>query len=350
MNRRVGMVMSGAWALALMGVALPVAAQEYRLSDRDVAIYNMAGRVEVVAGTGSEVIVEVTIGGQDGERLSVEVDQIDGAEALRIIYPDDQIVYREMSRRSNNTVSVRADGTFYGNSRGRGDRVRISGSGRGLEAHADLRITIPVGKVVEIFLAVGEMSAVGVRSDIRLDTGSGEVTTRDTEGNMIVDTGSGRVSITDHRGSLLADTGSGRVDLQNIVGDEIVIDTGSGGVRGSGLEARRLSVDTGSGGVELTDVTASDVMVDTGSGSVEIELTIDVERLDVDTGSGSVTIYMPGDVGAEIEVDTGSGGIDVDFPVRVREMSRTYLNGEIGDGRGRIHIDTGSGSVRLVRR
>ncbi len=90
-------------------------------------------------------------------------------------------------------------------------------------------------------------------------------------------------------------------------------------------------------------------MLDTGSGSIEIELLTDVDRLEVDTGSGSITVYAPADLGAEVEIETGSGGIDLDFPVEVRTVRRDHVVGTIGDGRGEINVDTGSGSVRLLR-
>jgi len=100
----------------------------------------------------------------------------------------------------------------------------------------------------------------------------------------------------------------------------------------------------------LDAVTSSVVSVDTGSGSVDVGLLTDVESLDVDTGSGSVTVRAPADLGARVEIETGSGGIDLDFPVEVRSVRRDRLSGTIGDGRGSIVIDTGSGSIRLVRR
>ena len=90
--------------------------------------------------------------------------------------------------------------------------------------------------------------------------------------------------------------------------------------------------------------------MDTGSGRVVVDLMDDVDELIVDTGSGSVTLRIPEGLGAEIEVDTGSGGIDVDIPLEVREFKRDYVRGILGDGRGRIMIDTGSGGVRLLRR
>lgn len=69
--------------------------------------------------------------------------------------------------------------------------------------------------------------------------------------------------------------------------------------------------------------------------------------VEVDTGSGSVLLSVPPQLGAEVEIDVGSGGIDFDLPVQVVEMKRTYFRGRIGDGDGRIDIDTGSGGVKL---
>ena len=88
--------------------------------------------------------------------------------------------------------------------------------------------------------------------------------------------------------------------------------------------------------------------VDTGSGDVDIGLLGALSLLEVDTGSGSVTARLRGGVNAQIEVDTGSGGIDVDFPVEVQTMRRNFFRGRAGNGDGRISIDTGSGSVRLL--
>lgn len=335
--------------LALIVVAGGADAQEtHRITGRDVAVYNLAGRAHVVAGSGSDVVVRITRGGSDAGRLEVETGPVDGRETLRVIYPDDRIVYPEMGRRSNNSIRVRADGTFGGDGP-RGDRVEVRGSGRGLEAWADLVIEVPSGRELGLHLAVGEVEADGVSADLTIDTGSGSVDARNVVGSLTVDTGSGSVDVRGVRGALIVDTGSGSVFATDVSGSEIDIDTGSGGVRGAGLTADRMRVDTGSGSIELDEVTAPRVVLDTGSGSVDLVLMADVEVLDVDTGSGSVTIRAPADLGAEIDIETGSGGIDLDFPVRVRSMRRDEVSGTLGDGQGRIRIDTGSGGVRLIR-
>src|SRR5207249_584528 len=184
-----------------------------------------------------------------------------GRETLRIMYPDDEIVYRELGHGSNTTLRVRDDGTFNdrdergGRGSDEGRRVRIAASGGGLEAHADARIAIPPGKRVELYLAVGQAFASNVDGDLRIDVAAANVTVDHAKGTLLVD-----------------------------------------------------------------------------------------------TGSGDVTINVPADLGAEVDIETGSGDIDLqNVTVRTTRLERDHLTGEIGDGKGRIRIETGSGGVRLVR-
>jgi lia operon protein LiaG len=337
------------WLAAVL-IAVPVGAQEVeRLSGRSVAVYNIAGHVEVVRGSGSDVVVRIDRGGSDASALRVETGDIRGRSTLRIIYPDDEIVYPEMGRGSNTSMSVRADGTFSDGGRGRDDRVRVSGRGNGLEAWADLVIEVPSGSDFAIYLAVGEVQADGIDGDVSIDTGSGAVRATDVSGALEIDTGSGSVVVEGVDGDLMVDTGSGRVEVSDVRGREIAIDTGSGSVKGYGLAADVVGVDTGSGSIDLESVSARDVVLDTGSGSIDVELMTDVDRLDADTGSGSITVRAPEGLGAEVDIETGSGGIDLDFPLEVRSVRRDHIQGTIGDGRGEINIDTGSGSVKLLR-
>ncbi len=344
--------------LILLAAGIPLAlrafAQEtWRLDGERVAIYNLAGEVEVVRGGGSGVEVEIDRGGADGERLRVEVDRIDGSEALRVIYPDDRVVYERMGR-SSATIRVRDDGTFFrnrsGGGRPRGDEVRISGRGRGLEAHADIVVRVPPGVAVAVYLAAGSGQAAGLASDLVFRTASGAVEVAGVVGDVEVDTGSGAVAISDVEGDVTADTGSGAIGLENIRGDRLDADTGSGGVRGSNVSVGRLLVDTGSGSIRIDGLSAADIDCDTGSGAVHLSMLSDVDRMVVDTGSGSVTVGVPSDFGAELELDTGSGRISVDVPDRVVETSRrTHFRGAVGDGNGSVVIDTGAGGVTIRR-
>lgn len=346
-HRTLVSLLAGAAAATL---AQPAAAQteRFELSGERVAIYNLAGRVTLAPGSGSAVVVEVTRGGQDAGRLRIEQGPIAGHQTLRVIYPDDEITYRELHRGSRTDLRVREDGTFGGeHDRERGQRVRIHGESGGLEAHADLTIRVPAGQNLAVYQAVGEISASDVNGDLRLDTHSAPVTATDITGDLVVDVGSGWVEVTGVQGNANLDTGSGSVTVTGVRGDYLRVDTGSGSVTATNVSVSTLDIETGSGDVHVAAATARDVGVDTGSGSVDLELTAGSRDISIETGSGTVTVTLPGSYGATVDIETGSGGIDLDFPVQVRRFERDHVYGTIGDGAGSLKIDTGSGSVRI---
>src|SRR6185436_12500028 len=115
------------------------------------------------------------------------------------------------------------------------------------------------------------------------------------------------------------------------------------------VDVKTLKADVGSGGVRLSRVKAARVNLDAGSGTVEVDLVSTVEELIVESGSGGVTVRLPAAQGADVDIETGSGGIDSDFAVQTTRFGRNHLRGRIGDGRARIRIETGSGSVRLIK-
>jgi DUF4097 and DUF4098 domain-containing protein YvlB len=83
---------------------------------------------------------------------------------------------------------------------------------------------------------------------------------------------------------------------------------------------------------------------------VTLELLAGGGTIYVDTGSGEVNLTLPADYGADVVLDTGSGGIDLGgIPVTVRKIQEDHVEGRIGDGKGRLHVETGSGGVRLKK-
>lgn len=358
-----------------------VAQERFTLPGERVAIYNVAGEVRVEAGTGREVVVEVTRGGSDSGRLEFDRKQDAGWQYLVVKYPSDRIVYRKLGRMSRSEFAVREDGTFgkrnldpglgaervaseRGSERG-GDRTRVSGSGSGFEAHADLRITVPTGRAVAIHLGVGKVfvsnvngdlqvdtrsgavDASGVRGFARIDTGSGSIDLRNGQGDFGLHTGSGGVKVSDVTGTAVAvETGSGSIDATNVDVREMSLATGSGGITMIGVNAGNARVKTGSGGVRAQRFAATNFDIETGSGSVRADLARDVESGRIDTGSGGVQVAIPRDLGADLTIDTGSGGIDFAAPgLTINEKRKGYMHGQIGDGNGALRISTGSGGV-----
>jgi DUF4097 and DUF4098 domain-containing protein YvlB len=337
----------------LAGTVAGAQVERRTLTGERIAIYNLAGKVRVQAGTGSQVVVDVTPGGRDGGQLKLATGDVRGWESLRVIYPSDRIVYPEMGYRSRTQMRVNSDGTFDDSGDRRGffdrERVEIRDSGAGLEAHADLVVSVPRGQRIAIHWGVGDASVSNVDGDILVSVGSASVTAEHTRGRLTLDTGSGSVTLTDAQGDVTLDTGSGGVTVNGVSGGSLSLDTGSGTIRASDIDVKTLKADVGSGGMRLARVKAPRVDLDAGSGGIDLDLLSTIDDLHIDSGSGPVTVRLPATLSADVDIETSSGGIDSDFAVQTTRLERHHLRGRIGDGHGRVRIESGSGHVRLIK-
>lgn len=338
-------------ALAALGAAPSTSAAQERhvLTGESAAIWNLAGEIHLVAGTGRDVVVEVTRGGSDGGRLDV----VASGGQLKVRYPGTEVVYRggDNARwRSSTTLRVRDDGSFGNDWDGAGRRVRVRTSGSGLEAHADLRIQVPTGKRMEVHLALGAVSVENVDGDLRIDVHAASIRATGIKGRLVADAGSGSVRVENGQGELDIDTGSGSSTVNGFSGRSVNIDAGSGSIELRDITVERLAVDVGSGSVRAESLASGDVSIDTGSGGVELAMTQVPRNTEVDTGSGSVRLELPAATNADVDIETGSGGISSDFAVTMDQLRRNELRGRIGQGGPRITVSTGSGGVRLIKR
>jgi hypothetical protein len=338
-------------ALALLpALAGPAAALTYTLSGDNVSVWSPAGAVRVVAATGNQVEVEVTLGGPDASELQVSTDAIGGHSALRVLYPGNTITYPAMGRGSSSRTSIRSDGTWGGprNEWSGSRRITVKGSEGGTEAWADLVVKVPKGRKVSVYNIAGKGAIQGVDGKLSFDSGSGSASASNCKGQLSIDVGSGRVTVDQFTGELNVDTGSGSIDVNGIRGPSARLDTGSGRISGSNLVVDDLLVDTGSGSVDLSGLDTKHGRVDTGSGGVEVGLLTSAPDLTIDTGSGSVRISVPQNFSARLHIETGSGGIRSELPVTIDDKEHGLLRGTIGSGSGRLKVDTGSGGVSLL--
>jgi len=346
----------------LLVMSVPLAAQtsRYVLKGDSVAVYNLVGELRVEAGPGNDVAVELTRGGPDAAKLDVQSGPLRGRETLRVIYPADVIVMPDWGRGWNTSLRVRDDGTFgqdhaQGHHHGffdEGHEVHITGRGRhdGLEASADLRVSVPTGKNVALYLGVGKAFVSNVDGTIRIYVASADVSADRTKGALRVETGSGTVDVRTAAGDVSLSTGSGDVTVSGADGSRLYLETGSGRVTLTDGKAATIDVHTGSGDIEATSTSGDDLSFETGSGSVNVALNATFRSVRIETGSGDVTLKVPPTAGAEVDLDTGSGDIDLGgLTLSVRRIEHDHVTGTLGDGKGRLSVETGSGNVHLQK-
>lgn len=327
--------------------------RSYTVRGERVAIYNLAGTLTAVAAPGRETIVDVNRQGADAGRLDVSTGEIRGRQTLRVIYPGHRIVYPPLHRGGRTTLHVHSDGTF-GDSHVTdwlgASSVTIAGSGDGLEVHADLRVQVPSGQTIELHLATGVVHVTNVEARLSVDVAAADVTTSGTRGALAIDAGSGDAEVRDATGPVSIDTGSGDIRVTGTRDGDVAIDAGSGSVEARDLDAERVSIDTGSGEVTVASTRTKRMAIDAGSGSIHLDLASDIDDLSIDSGSGDTDVKVPHDLGARLSLETGSGGFDVDLPISHLHRDQGEMSGIVGDGHGKIVIETGSGTISLHAR
>ncbi|MDZ4805254.1 MAG: DUF4097 family beta strand repeat-containing protein [Candidatus Eisenbacteria bacterium] len=338
-------------SIAAVGILLSVAAhaETRSFTGKKLRIHNLIGKATVVAGSGPGFQVEITRGGGDAADLEIATEKDGDTEVLRLRYRGDRFVYPAMRIGSNSSISISPDGSFGGSNMVNRRQVKVAGTGSGRQLWADLRIVVPKDASLKLYNAIGRISAESVSADLDFDTASGDVEARGITGDVGVDVGSGDVELARITGNVGVDTGSGSVILADITGDVVDADTGSGHIEGERLACDQLSMDTGSGDISLKRVQVRTISCDTGSGSILVSLGSDLDGGNLDTGSGDVTLEVGTILGASLDIETGSGSIDIDAPHEATRVRRNEFRGTVGDGKGTVVIETGSGDV-LVRR
>ncbi|MFO7610381.1 MAG: DUF4097 family beta strand repeat-containing protein [Candidatus Krumholzibacteriia bacterium] len=366
--RRLLIDRSPAGAVALLAVLAAAGAalggefeRTFTFTGDDLEVVSMIGATEVVAADGDDFAVTVRVRGKDAAEDLVTFAASDGGEGSLVVrFPLEQhtrYVYPALGG-GKSTIHFR-DGDPEETSWLRrifgglgGQKITVSGDGRGLEVWADVTVAVPRDAGLKVRQGVGAVRADGVRGDLDLDTHSGGITARDLEGDLRADTGSGRVEVARARGDVNVDTGSGSVSLADVAGEKVHVDTGSGGVRAETIVCKDLLVDTGSGSVKARAVSTDRAKIDTGSGGVELQLDrMGSGRFVIDTGSGSIELQLPRDASASITAETGSGSVRADVPgAEITHKERNELRLTVGDGAARVTLDAGSGSITVKGR
>jgi hypothetical protein len=359
-TRRSSLLVSTLCTLALaFAPALADFDKSFDLAGDELVLTNLIGEITVEGHGGDKFRVEVQVRGDDASPSNLEIEMREGGTAeLAVRFPLDRekdYVYPRMGRGSRSSFDLdRGDreglSGIVSRIFGGGGRIKVSGSGSGMELWADVTVKVPSGARAEIRHGVGEIRASNVEGGLVLDIRSGAIEARNIRGDLVVDTGSGKAIVEDVQGSsITVDTGSGHVEATRVEGDKINFDTGSGRIQFDTVSGDSVRMDTGSGGISGSGLSANEGKLDTGSGSIDVEFDrVGEGRFVMDTGSGSIKLRLPPDASATIHAETGSGGVSVDVPgADIRHMDRDEADIVIGGGTAEFQLDTGSGSIRI---
>jgi len=182
-------------------------------------------------------------------------------------------------------------------------------------------------------------------SNLKANSGSGDVTVENLKSMLTAGTGSGNVKVSNIEGDVRANTGSGDVRLDGISGN-VNGDTGSGNVTVSMKGPGTLRLGTGSGDIEAKNVHGG-LRAHTGSGNVHAEGDV-TSDWNVETGSGDVTVSFPQNAKFELDAQTGSGDLHVAREILMSgNLNKHHVRGKVNGGGPLVQLQTSSGNIDL---
>jgi len=198
---------------------------------------------------------------------------------------------------------------------------------------ATYNVTVPTGSRATLSAVSGSIDASGIRGRLEVSTVSGSVNVRDVGSGLSVEGVSGDITVANVVGELHVENVSGRVSA-----------TGVGG---------SASVETVSGAITLNRVAGSGIHATSVSGSLDFAGPAGASaRYNFETHSGRTNLRIASNANTAIRVETFSGSISNDYPGAVKRRNSddddtSSVDYMIGQGQGRLRVETFSGSVHI---
>ncbi len=163
--------------------------------------------------------------------------------------------------------------------------------------------------------------------------------------DLRANSGSGDIRVTDDGGPVELKTGSGNVEATGL-SDRISLETGSGTIDATMLSARDVKAQTGSGDITLKNV-QSGLWAHTGSGDLQITGR-PLAAWKLETGSGNVTADTGG-AAMSLNATTGSGSLNYSGGSlkQASTSSKDHLTVDAIGGGPQVRINTGSGDIHV---
>jgi hypothetical protein len=263
-----------------------------------ISISNVAGTVNVIAWDRSEVQVTGSLG--------------DGTKPLAITGSNDHL-----------EIKVEPQGGSHWFNWGGDSRMGSTT----LELHVPKAASLDIN-VVSAPLVIDGMDG----GSIEVNTVSGKARINARTPSLTVDSVSGGIEQAGHAEKAELQTVSGEI-LAPSLGAHVELQTISGRIQASGGPWQKLSLSTVSGDVQLTGGL-------TTGGSI-----------DVDSMSGDVQLQLPANTDASLHASSFSGNLRSDFgtPTQPEHGPGSALDTRLGNGQGKINIETFSGDLRVRR-
>jgi DUF4097 and DUF4098 domain-containing protein YvlB len=262
--------------------------------------------------------IDTTVPAQQGQRLVV--DSYGGEIDVKTWARNAVRVQADPSSRTH--VQVTSGGGVVD--------VRTEGR-RGPPSSVDLAITVPAWMGLDLSGVYTDVTVLGTRGPVTVETVQGEV---DVTG------GEGLVSLRSVQGSVKLKGAKGRIEVHS-VNEDVRVSDASG----------EIVAETVNGEIVLERVDATSLEATTINGDVGYDGPIrNGGRYTLSSHNGDVTLAAAPNASASIAVSTFNGEFESEFPVTLTETRKgKRFSFSLGSGSAQVSLESFQGTVQLVR-
>lgn len=261
-----------------------------------ISVGNVAGSVNVIAWDRNEVQVTGSLG--------------EGAKPLAITGTDSQL-----------EIKVEAQGSSHW----------LNWSGDSKMSPTTLELRVPKAASLEVDVVSAPLVIDGMDGgSIEVNTVSGRARINARTPSLTVDSVSAGIEQAGHAAKAELQTVSGDI-LAPALGKQAELQTVSGRMQATGGPWEKLTLSTVSGNIQVNGELASN------------------GNIDIDSMSGDVQLQLPAATNADLHASSFSGNLRSDFgaPTQPEHGPGSSLEARLGNGQGKIAIETFSGDLRV---
>ncbi len=167
--------------------------------------------------------------------------------------------------------------------------------------------------------------------------------------SIVLNGKSGNIILENAVGNVKIDNDYGSVQMNNVKGD-IEINNSSGSINAKKITGDWIS-NTRYSEVNVSELSAKKIRVENRSNGVYLDLKTVPNDVDVKNEYGNVHIDMPAGFSGELNAEVSYGDIDTNLPVKIKKLgSSAYSVSKVGNGSGRINIETKSANIELYEK
>jgi hypothetical protein len=238
------------------------------------------GGVDVVAGSGNTVQVDVTRRGGGMSQQAAE----DDLKNVEVTMTQDGDTIRVVAKRTD-------------------QRVDIGNSG------ASAKLRVPAGASLDLRSSNGPLVTSGPVSDVKAQTSNGPITARGATGPLNLNTSNGPITVDGGRGTIDVETSNGPVTVT--AEDAVVVGrTSNGPFTFSGsLASGRSEMSTSNGSIAVTLPATAQFVVDADTSNSKISSDFAVTARD--TSDNHLSGTVGNDPGVTLRLQTSNGPISI---------------------------------------